>query len=155
MLRILFDKNVPDLLRRHLIDYQVQTADEEGWGQISNEELISRAEKAGYQIMLTCDQNIQYQQNMSHRKISMVVLGSNIWPSIRPRIAEIAAALQRVSPGSFEFIEIARRRSGAGWEIPRPDGGCLAIQLASVPFSGSVLKVAPSPEYGDLSRFGL
>jgi len=107
MLRILFDKNVPDLLRRHLIDYQVQTADEEGWGQISNGELISRAEKAGYQIMLTCDQNIQYQQNMSHRKISMVVLGSNIWPSIRPKIAEIAAALKRVSPGSFEFIEIA------------------------------------------------
>ena len=95
MLRILFDKNVPYSLRRHLIDC---------------------AEKAGYQIMLTCDQNIQYQQNMARRKISMVVLGSNIWPSIRPKIAEIAAALKRVSPGSFEFIEIApppkRRRVG-------------------------------------------
>ena len=81
MLRVLFDKNVPYLLRRHLIDYQVRTADDEGWGQIS-----------------------------------MVVLGSNIWPSIQPRIAEIMAALKRVSPGSFEFIEIApppkRRRLG-------------------------------------------
>jgi hypothetical protein len=92
MLRILFDKNVPYLLRRHLIEYQAQTADDEGWG------------------------HIQYQQNMARRKISMVVLGSNIWPSIRPKIAEIAAALKRVSPGSFEFIEIApppkRRRLG-------------------------------------------
>jgi hypothetical protein len=81
MLRVLFDKNVPYLLRRHLIDYQVRTADDEGWGQIS-----------------------------------MVVLGSNIWPSIQPRIAEIMAALKRMSPGSFEFIEIApppkRRRLG-------------------------------------------
>jgi hypothetical protein len=116
MLRVLFDKNVPYSLRRHLIGYQVQTADDEGWGQISNGELIGCAEKAGYQIILTCDQNIQYQQNMARRKISMVVLGSNIWPSIQPRIAEIMAALKRVSPGSFEFIEIApppkRRRLG-------------------------------------------
>ena len=118
MLRILFDKNVPYSLRRHLIDYHVQTADDEGWAQVSNGDLIRCAEKAGYQILLTCDQNIQYQQNMARRKISMVVLGSNIWPSIRPKIAEIAAALKRVSPGSFEFIEIApppkRRRLGDG-----------------------------------------
>jgi hypothetical protein len=74
MLRVLFDKNVPYLLKRHLIDCQVQTADDEGWGQVSNGELVSCA------------------------------------------IAEIAAALKRTSPGSFEFIEIApppkRRRLG-------------------------------------------
>ena len=94
----------------------MQTADDEGWAQVSNGDLITCAEKAGYQILLMCDQNIQYQQNMARRKISMVVLGSNIWPTIRPRIAEIVAALKRVSPGSFEFIEIApppkRRRLG-------------------------------------------
>jgi hypothetical protein len=107
MLRVLFDKNVPYLLKRHLIGYQVQTADDEGWEQVSNGELISRADEAGYAIILTCDQNIQYQQNMTHRRISMVVLGSNIWPSIRPRVAEIVDALNRASLGSFEFIEIA------------------------------------------------
>jgi hypothetical protein len=106
MLCILFDKNVPYTLVRHLIGYQVQTADDEGWERISNGELIGCAEEAGYQIIVTCDQNIQYQQNMTHRKISMVVLGSNIWPSIEPKISEIVAALKRVSPGSFEFIEI-------------------------------------------------
>src|SRR5580698_4389620 len=100
MLRVLFDKNVPYILRRHLIGYQVQTADDEGWGRISNGELIACAEEAGYQIIVTCDQNIQYQQNMTRRKISMAVLGSNIWPAIEPKIPEIAAALKRVSPGS-------------------------------------------------------
>ena len=116
MLRVLFDKNVPYILRGHLVGYHVQTADDEGWGQVSNGDLIARAEKAGYEIMLRCDQNIQYQQNMTHRKISMIVLGSNIWPSIRPRIAEIVGSLKRASTGSFEFIEIAaqpkRRRLG-------------------------------------------
>jgi hypothetical protein len=53
MLRVLFDKNVPYLLRRHLIDYHVQTADDEGWAQVSNGELIRCAEEAGYQIMLS------------------------------------------------------------------------------------------------------
>ena len=76
-------------------------------GQISNGELIGCAEEAGHQIIVTCDQNIQYQQNMTRRRISMVVLGSNIWPSIEPKIPEIVAALKRVSPGSYEFIEIA------------------------------------------------
>jgi len=117
MPRVLFDKNVPYPLRQHLSDYQVQTAEDEGWGQISNGELIACAENAGYQIMLTCDQNIQYQQNMARRKISMVVLGSNVWPSVRKKAEEIVAALKRASPGSFEFIEIAppakRRRPGA------------------------------------------
>jgi hypothetical protein len=49
--------------------------------------------------MLTCDQNIQYQQNLTRRSISLLVLGSNIWPSVKPRIAEIKAALKRISPG--------------------------------------------------------
>jgi hypothetical protein len=94
----------------------VRTAEDEGWGQTSNGELIRIAEETGYQIMLTCDQNIQYQQNLEGRKISMVVLGSNIWPAVQPKIAEILAAVQRASPGSFEFIDIAplpkRRRLG-------------------------------------------
>ncbi len=106
MRRVLFDKNVPYPLKRHLTEYQVKTAEEEGWGQIANGELINCAEDAGYRILLTCDQNLRYQQNLTHRQISMVVLGSNIWPSISLRIAEIIGALERVSAGSFEFIEI-------------------------------------------------
>ena len=94
----------------------MRTAEDEGWRQISNGELIKIAEETGYQIMLTCDQNIQYQQNLTGRRISMVVLGSNIWPAVQPKIAEIVAAVQRASAGSFEFIDIAplpkRRRLG-------------------------------------------
>jgi hypothetical protein len=107
MLRVLFDKNVPYPLKKHLPDYQVTTAEEEGWGQIGNGDLIDCAEEAGYQILLTCDQNIHYQQNLTHRKLSMIVLGSNIWPSVQSKLKEIRAALQNAAMGSFEFIEIA------------------------------------------------
>ena len=95
----------------------MRTAGDEGWGQISNGESIALAEEANFRIMLTCDQNIQYQQNLTHRNISMVVLGSNIWPVVKLRIAEIAAAVQRATPGSFEFIDIEplpKRRRLAG-----------------------------------------
>jgi hypothetical protein len=68
MLRILFDKNVPYTLRQHLVGYEVQTADDEGWERITNGELISCAEEAGYQILVTCDQNIRYQQNLTAAK---------------------------------------------------------------------------------------
>ena len=94
----------------------MRTAEDEGWGEISNGELIKSAEETNYQIIVTCDQNISYQQNLTGRIISMVVLGSNIWPAMQPKIAEIIAAVQRASPGSFEFIDIAplpkRRRLG-------------------------------------------
>ncbi|HEX4811021.1 MAG TPA: hypothetical protein VH325_18930 [Bryobacteraceae bacterium] len=120
MPRVLFDKNVPYPLKRYLTEYQVRTAEEAGWGEISNGELIGRAEKADYQVLVTCDQNVRYQQNMARRQISMVVLGSNIWPAVRPKVAEIIAALKRASPSSFEFIEIApppKRRRVRGRSI--------------------------------------
>jgi hypothetical protein len=107
MIRVLFDKNVPYPRKRYLTGYRMKTAEEEGWGQISNGELISRAEQAAYEILIACDQNVRYRQNLTHRKIAMVVLGSNIWPSVRQKVGEIASAFTRVSPGSFEFIEIA------------------------------------------------
>ena len=106
MLRVLFDKNVPYSLKTRLSGCYVRTAEDEGWGQISNGELIACAERAEYQIFLTCDHIIPYQQNLTHRKISLVVLGSNIWPSVKLKLSEIKDALGRSSPGSFDYIEI-------------------------------------------------
>lgn len=125
MLRILFDKNVPYPLRPHLTGFEVKTAEDEGWCQIANGELISRAEKADYQVLLTCDQNVHYQQNLTHRKISMVVLGSNIWPSISVRIDEIVAALEEFRQDLSSSSRSLPRRSVGGYllllnkKIPR------------------------------------
>ena len=106
MRRVLFDKNVPVPLRRHLKGYVIGTAADEGWGQISNGLLVDFASRAGYDVLLTCDQNIHYQQNLTGRTISLVVLESNIWTAVLPKVSEIVAALGRTTSGSFEAIPI-------------------------------------------------
>jgi hypothetical protein len=63
-------------------------------------------EAAGFDVMVTSDQNIKYQQNLSGRKLALVVLGSNIWPVVRDHGATIAAKVEAATPGSYAFIEM-------------------------------------------------
>ena len=105
-MRILFDKNVPYPLRRHLLSHTIQLAEDLGWDLISNGDLLSAAEAAGFDLMVTADQNIQYQQNLSGRRISLVVLGSNQWPFVRNHVPEIVAAVNSSGFGSYAFIEV-------------------------------------------------
>lgn len=58
-------------------------------------------------LMVTCDQNIQYQQNLAGRRLSIVVLSWNFWPNIKVQAGDVAAAVSRARPGSFELVEIA------------------------------------------------
>jgi hypothetical protein len=84
--------------------------------QLENGELLRAAEVAGFDVMVTSDQNIRFQQNLTGRKLALVVLGSNIWPVVRNHGAAIAARLDAATPGSYEFIEMPlppRRRRGA------------------------------------------
>ena len=117
-MRILFDKNVPVGVRGFLPNYEVHTFVDLGWpDQLENGELLTRAEQAGFDVMVTSDQNIRYQQNLSRRKLALVVLGSNIWPVVRQYGAAIAARVNGASPGGYYFIEMPlppkpRRRIG-------------------------------------------
>jgi hypothetical protein len=105
-LRVLFDKNVPYGTRHFLNDHQVETVDDHGWARISNGELLKTAEAAGFEVVITADQNIVYQQTLEGRKISLVVLGSNIWPIVRSHEAVIREQVNAALPGSYEFIEM-------------------------------------------------
>jgi hypothetical protein len=106
-LRVLFDKNVPSGVRHFLLQHEVHTFVAMGWHpQLENGELVQRAEESGFDVMVTCDQSIQYQQNLSGRKFALVVLGSNIWPIVRGHGTAIAAAVDAAKPGSFDFIEM-------------------------------------------------
>lgn len=105
-MRVLFDENVPDSLRHGLIHHQVSLTVEIGWARLRNGLLLRAAEEAGFNVIVTADQNIQYQQNLSGRKIAMVVLGSNRWPRVRQHLNEIVAAVDASETGSYAFIEI-------------------------------------------------
>ena len=106
-MRILFDKNVPVGARRFLSGHEVRTFVEMGWRpQLENGELLKAAEAAGFDVMITSDQNIRYQQNLTGRKLALVALGSNIWPIVRDHGAAIASKVDAATRGSYDFIEM-------------------------------------------------
>jgi hypothetical protein len=77
-----------------------------GIPKLENGELLKAGEAAGFEVMVTSDQNIVYQQNLAGRKLALVVLGSNIWPIVRDYGATIAAKVDVATPGSYNFIEM-------------------------------------------------
>ena len=94
-------------MRRFLSHHEVNTFVETGWPiQLENGELLKAAEAAGYDALVTSDQNISYQQNLKGRNLALVVLGSNIWPIVSNHGAGIAAMADAATPGSFAFLEM-------------------------------------------------
>jgi hypothetical protein len=102
---ILFDHGTPRGLARFLPG-QVTRAKERGWDALSNGDLLAEAERAGFEVLLTADKNIRYQQNLVERRIALVVLSTPQWPLVRLHIAQIVAAINAAKPGSYTEVEI-------------------------------------------------
>ena len=104
---VLFDNGTPRTLARYLIDHHTVTeARARGWEELENGELLNEAEAAGFEVLVTTDKNLSYQQNLSARKIAVVVLGKGRWSIIKPHVAQIVAAVNAATPGSFVEVEI-------------------------------------------------
>lgn len=105
-MKILFDQGTPAPLRRYLTGHIVTTAYEQGWTDLSNGELLKAAEEAGYQLFITTDQNLRYQQNLSERSLAIVVLLSTSWPRISLHVDEILRIINAVGSGDYAEISI-------------------------------------------------
>jgi predicted nuclease of predicted toxin-antitoxin system len=81
--KVLFDHNVPKKLRSLLPRHEVSTSRELGWDALKNGELLAAAEANGFQVMVTGDKNLSYQQNLKDRKLALVVLGSTDWNTVK------------------------------------------------------------------------
>jgi hypothetical protein len=104
---VLFDNGTPRTLARYLIDHHTVTeARARGWEELENGELLNEAEAAGFEVLVTTDRNIRHQQNLAGRKIALVVLGKGRWSIIKPHVAQIVAAINAATPGSFAEVEI-------------------------------------------------
>ena len=103
---ILFDHSVPAPLRDHLKNHTVAEAVERGWHRLSNRDLLTGAEEAGFDVLLTTDKNMKYQQNLAGRKIAIVVLTKQQWPELQQHAPLIAAAVLSAAPGSYTEVEI-------------------------------------------------
>jgi hypothetical protein len=103
---ILFDNGVPAPLRHALKGHVVVEAFERGWDRFLNGQLIAAAEAAGFEVLVTTDKNIRYQQNLRARKIAFVVLGNQQWPTLRQFVDKVVAAVNAVTPGAYVEVEI-------------------------------------------------
>ncbi len=104
---VLFDNGTPRTLARFLIDrHMVTEARARGWEELENGELLNEAEAAGFEVLVTTDKNLRYQQNLAGRKIAIVVLGQGRWTLIRPHVAQVVAAVNAALAGSFAEVDI-------------------------------------------------
>jgi hypothetical protein len=104
-LRVLFDQGTPAPLRNALPDHEVVTAYERGWARLKNGELLSAAELDGFEISVTTDKNLRYQQDLSRRQIAIVVLSTTSWPRISRAAVQVCQAVGSCTPGSY--LELA------------------------------------------------
>lgn len=105
-MKILFDNGTPKPIARCLIGHSVTYARQIGWHELGNGELIQRAEAAGYELLLSTDKNIRYQQNLTGRNIALIILGNPLWPRVRLHLDAIAAAVNACTPGSYTEVDI-------------------------------------------------
>jgi hypothetical protein len=105
-MKILFDQGTPVPLRRHLPRHDVVTAAEMDWSQLTNGELLAAATEAGFEVLVTTDQNLRYQQNLKDRRIAVVVLMTASWPRISKKADKVAAAIEGVRSGDYIEVEV-------------------------------------------------
>ena len=106
---ILFDNGAPRGLALFLTGHSVEEARSRGWEGLSNGELIDVAEQAGFELMVTTDKNIRYQQNLKTRRITLIVLEHSQWPMVKLVAGNIAAAVNAAKPGSYVEVEVPFR----------------------------------------------
>lgn len=106
-MRILFDHGTPVGLRALLGEHEISTAKTEGWDRLSNGSLLAAAESAGFELLLTTDRRIRYQQNISSRKISILVLvGCTKWAQVRIHRERVTGAVSVLASGQYVEVEI-------------------------------------------------
>ena len=105
-MRILFDNGTLRGLARFLIGHSVEEARLHGWEELENGELIDAAEQVGFEVPVTTDKNIRYQQNLASRRIALEVLEHSQWPMVRLVAERIAVAVNAAQPGTYVEVEV-------------------------------------------------
>ena len=109
-MKILLDQGTPAPLKAMLSNHDVETAYERGWSTFTNGELLTAAETSGFDLLITTDQNLRDQQNLSQRAIAILVLPTTRWPEIEQHNKDVTAVVDSMRPGLYRNLT---------WEKPR------------------------------------
>ena len=104
-MKILLDECVPLQVRQALPDHEVTTTQRMGWAGVGNGDLLDAAEQAGFEVLIVADKNLQYQQNLSSRRIAILELWTNHRPTLERHFPETQAAVQRIKTGEYLALE--------------------------------------------------
>ncbi len=105
--RVLLDEQLPRQLAQYLIGHDVRTVQEESWAGLENGALLTKAEAAGFSVFVTGDQNLEFQQNLSRRRLGIIVLraASNALEDLLPLIPAALTAIETVQSGQVVRVE--------------------------------------------------
>ena len=103
-MKILFDQGTPAPLRHSLAGHTIATAFEQGGSDLENGGLIQVAETNGFDALITTDQNLKYQQNLTGRKLAILVLPTASWPKIQKHLDKISDAVNTLAAGEYREL---------------------------------------------------
>lgn len=97
-MKVLFDHGTPAPLREELKGHEVVLAREQGLDTLTNGEFLDAAEASGYQVVVTTDKGIPYQQNLVRSKLAIVIVEAN-WPRLKEKLPSIRQTVDKARPG--------------------------------------------------------
>jgi predicted nuclease of predicted toxin-antitoxin system len=106
--RVLLDHNLPHKLRTSLDslgNHEFVTAAYMGWRDLKNGELLRIAEENGIEVLVTGDQSLLHEQNLTDRRLPIIALSANNWPIIKDHIPHILAAIDNAVPNSTQAVQ--------------------------------------------------
>ena len=121
-MKVLIDECLPHKLRLHLEKHETVTAVYSGFGGLKNGELLDAAEAAGFDVVITSDLGMQYQQNVAKRKLAVVELSAQGWEIVKNNIGMIADAVDTAKLGTLTRVDIgtfSRKRKSGQASAPR------------------------------------
>ena len=106
-MRILLDEQLPRQLAPYLVGHDARTVQQESWAGLKNGALLTQAEAAGFSVFLTGDQSLEFQQNISKRRLGVVVLraASNALEDLLPLVPATLTAIAALQPGQVVRVE--------------------------------------------------
>jgi hypothetical protein len=106
--KVCLDENLPHDLRPCLPQFNTYTATYKGFSGLKNGKLLDAVEAASFDVLVTGDKTLHYEQNLQGRKLVIVSLSAQSWPVIEPHVDKIAFAIEQATPGSFTKVDCGK-----------------------------------------------